>query len=351
VPVSHIHWGGGTPNILPTDCRAAIVGDLAAAFRFQPEMEHAIELDPRHVTLEGARHLTSLGINRTSLGVQTLDEHVQQAIGRVQPLPVVSRAMEFLRASGISAVNVDLMFGLPHQTLASIEDTVGQVIALEPARLAIFGYAHVPWMKSHQKLIEEAALPGAEERLRQAALARAMLEDAGYVEIGIDHFAWPEDELAVALRAHRLRRNFQGYTTDGATTLIGLGASSISRTPGGFAQNAPDIAGWRRVVEAGRLPTVRGKAFEGEDLLRGDVIAELLCYFEVDLAEIAARHGACPALSSTDLERLTPMVQTGWVEIEGTRIAIRRHRQEIARLVASTFDAYLGAGGRHSVAV
>ena len=351
VAISHVHWGGGTPSILPPDCFAAIVNDLTAAFRFQSAMEHAIELDPRHVTLDGARHLASLGINRASLGVQTLDPAVQDAIGRVQPLPVVERAIAFLRASGISAINIDLMFGLPRQTLASVEDTARPVIALEPSRLAIFGYAHVPWMKSHQKLIDASTLPGAEERLRQAAHARELLEAAGYVEIGIDHFARPGDELAAALRARRLRRNFQGYTTDSAGTLIGIGASSISRTPSGFAQNTPDIAGWRRAIEAGRLPIARGKAFEGEDLLRGEVISELLCYFEVDLAEMAARHRAGIAIFATALERLAPMVEAGWVEVKSGRVAIRRHRQEIVRLVASAFDAYLEHGGRHSVAV
>jgi oxygen-independent coproporphyrinogen III oxidase len=350
-PVSHIHWGGGTPNILPPDCFAEIVGDLAAAFRFQPGMEHAIELDPRHVTLEGARHLASLGVNRASLGVQTLDPAVQAAIARVQPLPVVERSFEFLRSAGISAINVDLMFGLPGQTSASIADTVRSVVALEPSRFAIFGYAHVPWMKSHQKLIDAATLPGAEERLRQAALARELVEAGGYIEVGIDHFARAHDELAIALRSRRLRRNFQGYTTDGAATLIGIGASSISRTPAGFAQNASDNAGWRRAIEAGRLPTARGKPFESDDLLRGEVIAELLCYFEVDLAEAAARHGATLALFAEEARRLAPMMQAGWLELRGGRVIIRRHRHEIARLVASAFDVYLTQGGRHSVAV
>jgi oxygen-independent coproporphyrinogen-3 oxidase len=351
-PVSHIHWGGGTPNILPPDCLAEIVGDLAAAFRFQPGMEHAIELDPRHVTLEGARHLASLGVNRASLGVQTLDPAVQTAIAREQPLSAVERSFDVLRASGISAINVDLMFGLPRQTLASIADTARSVVALDPSRFAIFGYAHVPWMKSHQKLIDAATLPGAEERLRQAALARELVEAGGYVEVGIDHFAREHDELAVALRSGRLRRNFQGYTTDGAATLIGIGASSISRTPAGFAQNAPDNAGWRRAIEAGGLPTARGKAFEGDDLLRGEVIGELLCYFEADLGGAAARQGATASVFADDMERLAPMEQAGWLEVRDNRVIIRRHRHEIARLVASAFDAYLmQQGGRHSVAV
>jgi oxygen-independent coproporphyrinogen-3 oxidase len=327
------------------------MADLAAAFRFEPGMEHAIELDPRHVTAEGARNLASHGVNRVSLGVQTLDPAVQAAIGRVQPLPVVAAAFAHLRAAGIAAINADLMFGLPLQTLAAIEETVSGVLALAPSRFAIFGYAHVPWMKSHQKRIDAATLPGAEQRLRQAALARSLVEAGGYADIGIDHFARADDELAVAMRARRLRRNFQGYTTDGAATLIGLGASSISRTPSGFAQNAADNAGWRRAVEAGRLPTARGKSFEGEDLLRGAVIAELLCYFEADLAEIAARHGTSESVFADDVDSLAPMAAAGWLEIRGGRVVIRQHRHEIARLVASAFDAYLGQGGRHSVAV
>jgi oxygen-independent coproporphyrinogen-3 oxidase len=351
LPVSHIHWGGGTPNILPPDCHAALVGDLASAFRFLPDMEHAIELDPRHVTDEGVRHLASLGINRVSLGVQTFDPAVQLAIGRVQPFARVAETVTSLREAGITAINFDLMFGLPGQTLDSIEDTVTKACSLAPARFAVFGYAHVPWMKSHQKLIDAATLPGAEARLRQAALARQMIEASGYVAVGIDHFAQPDDELAVAARSGELRRNFQGYTTDDAGTLIGFGASSISRTPFGFAQNASDNGGWRRAIEAGELPVVRGKAFAGDDLLRGAVIEALLCTFEVDLAAVAARYGASAGLFADDLERLVPMVAAGWVELRDNHVIIRRHQTEIARVVASTFDAYLQHGGRHSVAV
>lgn len=268
----------------------------------------------------------------------------------MQPLSVVAHALDALRASGISSVNVDLMFGLPHQTLASIEQTVRCVLALALSRLAIFGYAHVPWMKSHQKLIDAATLPGAAERLRQAALARAA---RGGGLCGDRHRSFRPGAGRVGRGAARRPSapQFPGLHADGATTLIGLGASSICRTPDGFAQNAPDTAGWRRAIEAGRLPTARGKAFEGEDLLRSAVIEALLCYFEVDLAEAAARHRAGAAVFAADLERLAPMVEAGWVEVEGARVVIRRHRQEIARLVASTFDAYLGADGRHSVAV
>lgn len=351
VEVSHIHWGGGTPNILPPDCIEMLVGDLARAFRFRPDMEHAIELDPRHVTPEGAHQLAGLGVNRASLGIQTLDATVQKAIGRVQPLPVVEAAFAALRAAGIDAINADLMYGLPFQTEETIRETARQVLALEPARFAVFGYAHVPWMKSHQRLIDEAALPGAETRIRQAALARELLETGGYVEVGIDHFARPDDALTVAYRERTLHRNFQGYTTDAAAALIGIGASSISRTPSGFAQNAPDNAGWQRALMAGKLPTVRGKAFAGDDRLRAAIIEELLCYFEVDLGRVAARFGVAADSFAGAIENLVPLRDTGWVEIEHGTIRIRQHRHEIARIVASGFDAYLEKAGRHSAAV
>lgn len=313
-------------------------------------MTHAIELDPRHITGEDARRLAGLGVGRASLGVQTLDGAVQRAIARVQPLPVVAAAFASLRAAGITAINADLMYGLPLQSSAAFRDTVRQVLALAPSRFAIFGYAHVPWMKPHQKRIDEATLPDTRGRMLQAAPAREILAEGGYVAIGIDHFARPDDEPTAAFRARRLGRNFQGYTTDRAAALVGIGASAISRTPSGLAQNARDNAGWRRAIEAGRLPTVQGKAFTGDDVLRAAVIEELLCYFEVDLAEAARRHRAPLAAFADDVARLLPMAAAGWLEIEGSRLRIREHGHEIARVVASGFDAYLGRGGRHSLA-
>jgi len=351
VPVSHLHWGGGTPNILPADCMAELVDDLASRFDFRPDMEHAIELDPRHVTPDGARHLAGNGVNRASLGIQTLEADVQAAIGRIQPFEIVAASFAALRDAGIDAVNADLIYGLPLQTLAMIEDTARRMLTLRPSRIAIFGYAHVPWMKTNQRLIDTAALPNSEMRMEQAALARAIFEAAGYVEIGIDHFAAPDDPLALARKDGQLRRNFQGYTDDAATTLIGIGASSISRTPHGFAQNAPDNLGWQRAIEAGMLPTVRGKAFEGEDLMRAEIIEALLCGFDVDLAAVARRHGVTPATFADALERLQPLIEAGFVAKDGDRIVILRHRHEIARVVASEFDTYLSRGGRHSVAV
>lgn len=341
VDVSHVHWGGGTPNILPPEVFDDLVEDLKTRFRFRPGMEHAIELDPRHVTHEGARHLASLGITRASLGVQTLDAAVQKAIARIQPLERIEASFDALRSAGINRINADLMYGLPLQDLGSIRETVGHVARLRPGRLAVFGYAHVPWMKSHQKLIKDEDLPDAKARYAQARLARDLLVEAGYAEVGIDHFAEPEDDLSLASKAGTLRRNFQGYTTDEAEALIGIGASSISRTPFGYAQNAPDNHGWRRRIEAGELPIVRGRRLEPDDIRRGQVIEDLLCRFET------VETAATPEIQ----DRLAPLARKGWVELTGNRVVIRKHHHEIARVVASAFDAYLGAGGRHSAAV
>lgn len=352
VPVSHIHWGGGTPNLLPQAAFAAVMEDLHRLFDILPDAEHAIELDPRHLTKDGARFLASMGVNRASLGVQDFDPTVQEAIGRIQPLEQVESVMAALRLAGISAINMDLIYGLPYQTHASIRRTAMNAAGLAPSRLAIFGYAHVPWFRPHQKLIEESTLPGADMRLDLARVARETIDAFGYEEIGIDHFARPEDALTEARDARTLRRNFQGYTTDAAATLIGFGASSIGCTPDGFAANDPAVGRWRAMVEEGRLPVTRGKALSTDDRLRADVIESLLCFFDVDLAAVAARHGVDPAVFDADLDKLEPLVAQRWVTVENGRVAIAAHRTELARVVASAFDAYLETGAaRHSVAV
>lgn len=349
--ISHIHWGGGTPNILPPQSFQSLVERVHRHFRLEDGIEHAIELDPRHVGQAGAQHLAAMGVTRVSLGVQTLDATVQQAIGRIQPFHVVDAAFAALRAAGIARINADLMYGLPLQTLRSVEDSARKIADWRPSRISMFGYAHVPWMKTHQKQVREEDLPGGDARLAQAALAREILVAAGYVEIGIDHFALPDDDMAIAAATGQLRRNFQGYTTDKAEVLVGLGASSISATPSGYAQNAPDLAGWRRAVEAGRLATVKGRAFAGEDRMRADLIRNILCAFETPLASVAARHGYDAACLADSLDGLAPLVEAGWVMLSADRLVIRSHRVELARVVAAAFDAYLPQGGRHSLAV
>lgn len=350
--VSHIHWGGGTPNLVPEADFAAVMGDLDTLFDLSALKEHAIELDPRHLSRDGARFLASMGVNRASLGVQDFDPQVQLAIGRIQPLAMVEDSVAALRMAGIDAINFDLIYGLPMQTHASIRKTALHAAGLAPGRIALFGYAHVPWFRPHQRLIAEDSLPGAALRLDLARIARETIDAFGYEPIGIDHFARPEDELTVARDARRLKRNFQGYTTDDAATLVGFGSSSIGRTPSGYAQNSTAVGQWSRAVDEDRLPVERGRALTPDDRLRAAVIEELLCHFDVDLKAVAATHGLPADGLIADAATLAPLVEEGWVDVTDGRVAIEAHRTELARIVASAFDAYLAAGiARHSVAV
>jgi oxygen-independent coproporphyrinogen-3 oxidase len=349
--VTHVHWGGGTPSLLGAERIAELVGGLHKAFRLTAECEHVFELDPRHVTAELARALAGLAVNRVSLGVQEFAPHVQAAIGRIQPFAVVERAVAALREAGISRINFDLMYGLPAQTSDDIKRTMELTAQLGAQRVAYFGYAHVPWMKTHQRMIDEAKLPGVAERVEQAEIGHAALTQVGYQAVGLDHFALPDDALAVAARAGTLRRNFQGYTTDQAEALIGLGASAISRLPQGFVQNAPDVGGYARAVAAERLPTVRGIAVSAEDRLRGRIIEQLMCDFAVDLDTMSAGHEA--ALDFTaELGELQPLAAEGLVEIAGRHLTVTEAGRPFVRLVAAAFDAYLASGrARHSLAV
>lgn len=349
--VRHIHWGGGTPSMLGAEGLAAVVERLGLRFALEPGHEHAIELDPRQVTGALADALARMGVTRASLGVQDLNDHVQKAIGRVQPLAVVEAAVAALRRAGIGAVAFDLMYGLPHQSDADLITTVTLAGTLRPDRIALFGYAHVPWFKTHQRLIDTAALPDAGGRLRQAALARAALAGLGYQPIGLDHFALPDDPMALAARDRHLHRNFQGYTTDSADALIGFGASAIGRLPQGFVQNAPDIAGYQRAIDRGEPATVRGLALSREDRVRAAVIERLMCDFSADLDAEAGRFGMSASLFDGDLERLADLEQDGLVARDGRRVTVSEAGQPFVRIVASMFDAHLARAGRHSAAV
>lgn len=350
--IRFLHWGGGTPGLLGPARLAALHRALGEAFDLAEVEEHAIELDPRAVDPALADGLAAMGVNRVSFGVQDLNAHVQKAIGRVQPFEVVERAVALMRAAGVQAINLDLMYGLPEQSLDDVERTARLAASLDPARLAIFGYAHVPWFKSHQKLIDAAALPGAAARLAQAAAARAALECQGYRAIGLDHFARPHDPLARAAAAGTLRRNFQGYVVDDADALIGLGASSIGALPQGYVQNAPDVAGWQRLVEAGSPPVVRGVALSADDRLRAAAIERLMCDFALHYGALADRLSGDPAALDDVAEALDRLAADGVLIHEGRRVRVTPAGEPFVRLAAAAFDAYLGrAGGRHSAAV
>lgn len=350
-PVTGLHWGGGTPSILTPRDFSTLMSRLRSIFDFQPGAELAIEIDPRHLTWEKAEALAVAGINRASLGVQDVNRHVQEAINRVQPVEMTADAAAMLRAAGIGALNFDLMYGLPQQSLADVQRTAEAAAGLRPDRVSVFGYAHVPWMKKHQKMIDTAELPGPEARLLQAATAESVLLAGGYRAVGMDHYALPEDPLFRFAETGRLRRNFQGYTTDQAEALLGLGVSAIGTLPQGYAQNDKDAVGYAKALAAGRLPVVRGIALSSEDRLRRDVIQSLMCRFSVDLRAEAVAKGRPGFDFSEPLERLRPLVDEGLVTVCGSRVTMTAEGRRAVRLVASCFDAYLGAGARYSNAV
>ncbi len=352
LPVSHIHWGGGTPSMLPADCFRAVVDRLRARFDFLPDMEHAIELDPRLVDARLVETLAGVGITRASLGVQDVEPQVQEAIHRVQPVEMVERAVTLLRGAGITSLNFDLIYGLPHQSAETVRRTAECAADLAPDRLAVFGYAHVPWMKANQKMIDEAALPGAVERIALEEIMRDTLMARGYRPVGIDHFVRPGDAMADQAAAGTLKRNFQGYTTDAAPALVGFGPSSIGKLPMGFAQNMPDMGGWERLVRAGEPPIVRGHAFSDEDRLRAAVIERLMTDFAVDTDAVAAELALPVALLGDWRPALDRVVEDGIAGVSGGRVTVTPRGRPVARVVAAAFDAYLATGkARHSVAV
>jgi oxygen-independent coproporphyrinogen-3 oxidase len=344
----HLHWGGGTPSILGPAWLETIAARLASIVDLSDLKEHAIELDPRRLDKPLVRTLRAIGVTRASLGMQDAAPHVQRAIGRVQPFELVERAAGWLRDAGIVGLNIDLMYGLPEQTAHDAARSAELAASLGPQRLALFGYAHVPWFKTHQRLIEEAALPGLTARLEQVEAAAETLQGLGYQSIGLDHFARSDDELAVAAREKRLRRNFQGYTVDEADALIGLGASAIGKLPQGFVQNAPDVTGYARAVAAGSFATVKGIALSDDDRVRAAIIERLMCDLEVDLDAV---DGGADRFAA-EITALHALAEEGLVTIEGARIAVTPEGRPYVRIAAAVFDAYLAASQkRHSVAV
>lgn len=350
VSIEHLHWGGGTPTL----ATPSMIEDLAAAIfdmaPLAPGAQFSVEIDPNEIDTPRLAALARAGLSRASIGVQDFDPMIQQVIGRPQSFETTRDAVEGLRAHGIQSLNADILYGLPHQTTGRIRASVEKLLSLAPDRIALFGYAHVPWMARRQKLIPAEALPSPEERLELFDTAREMFLEAGLVEIGIDHFARPGDGLERAWRRGTMRRNFQGYTEDKAQVMIGLGASSIARYPQGYVQNEPATSKYVEHVRAGRLPAARGHRFTPEDHLRGRIIEKIMCDFEADFTAIADEHGADPATLRAMADGL-PEALPGAVELTDTRLAILPEARPIARIVARHFDAYDMAAARHSQAV
>ena len=339
--VHSLHFGGGSPGLLQAKDMELLFDVLRDRFVFLADAEISIELDPRRVTPEMARVYAGLGFNRVSLGLQDTDPQVQKAINRVQPMPVVRACVDALRDAGIKALGLDLIYGLPFQDEAAFGATLADALSLHPDRLSGFSYAHVPWVRKHQRLIDMAALPDAAQKLILFERMTETLGTAGYMPIGIDHFARVEDGLAVALKGHRLRRNFMGYTDQPNDRLLAFGASAISEFDEGLAQNVSQSTTYQRLIREGGLATARGWAYREDDRVRKAVIAELMCYFEADIGDILVRHGMAFNALDAELARLKPLEDLGVVECRRRVVRLKSPLKMLIRNVCAVFDRYM----------
>jgi len=350
VTVEHLHWGGGTPTLLSP----ASITDLAQAiFRHLPladDAQFSVEIDPNEIDEARLDALNAAGMNRASIGVQDFDPAIQQVIGRTQSYETTQEAVEMLRNRGISSLNMDILYGLPHQSLDRIADSVTKVLSLSPDRVALYGYAHVPWMAKRQALIPTEALPTPPDRLDLFEMARGLFVQDGYMEIGIDHFARPDDGLAMAQKSGTLHRNFQGYTEDTSEVLIGIGASAISRFGQGYGQNAPATSAYQRAVRGGKLATQRGHRFIYDDLVRARMIEVLMCDFGIRYDALAAELGQ-PVGTLRAMTATLGLKYHGMVSDTETALKILPHARALTRMIAREIDAYTVPASGHSHAV
>ena len=352
IKVEHIHFGGGTPTIMAPEAFAELMAAMRQAFFVLPSAEIAIEIDPRTLTADMVESMRLSGVNRASLGVQSFDPVVQRAINRVQSFEQTASVVDMLRRAGIEGINFDLIYGLPHQSVASCLNTVRRALTLAPGRFSVFGYAHVPGFKRHQRMINEGLLPDGLARHDQACAIANALKEAGYVQIGLDHFARPDDSMAMAFQERTLRRNFQGYTTDRSEVLLGFGASAIGHLPQGYVQNEVQIGAYSDAIAAGHLATTKGYGLTDDDRLRADIIERIMCEFSADLGDICARHGAELDAMLKSAPRLEPLISDGVVRLDGDRLAVANDSRVLVRSVAAAFDAHLDPAKQlHSRAV
>lgn len=337
--VSHIHFGGGSPSILEPDDFKSLIDVVNECYDIQDTEEFAVEIDPRTVDRHKIMAYAKAGVNRVSLGIQDFNLKTQEAINRVQSLELIEENMKNFKDAGINKINFDLIYGLPYQTLATIEDTIGKTLAFKPSRIALFGYAHVPHMKKHQQLIANHSLPSQGERQAQFELASRILQENGYKSIGLDHFALVDDPLFEVFDQGNLRRNFQGYTKDTSDTLIGFGPSAISSMPQGYAQNIPSIKTYLEKVSAGCSPVVRGLKVSARDKMFREVISTLMCYFEVDPFKISASHGIEYGFES-EIVSLNKLIAAGYMKMNGSSYKITEQAKPYLRAIATLFDQY-----------
>lgn len=350
VTLSRMHWGGGTPTLLTPSMMQTLSESVAAILPFSPDAEFSVEIDPNEIDQARVDAMAAAGMTRASIGVQDFDGNIQATIGRIQSFDITRDAALMLRDVGIQSLNADILFGLPHQTPERITASVQKLLSLNPDRVALYGYAHVPWMARRQSMIPSDALPTPQERLKLFEIARKLFVWDGYAEIGIDHFAAPDDGLAVAARRKQLRRNFQGYTDDQSPVLVGLGASSISRFPQGYAQNASGTSDHTKAIRAGMFSTALGHVFTDEDRLRGRMIEMLMCDFEIRTEEIRADH---PWAENQIGQMLSDVASAfnGLVNLTPDRLYIPPAGRALTRMIARHFDGYDVPAHGHSSAI
>lgn len=337
-----LHFGGGTPNFFEGEQIDRLAALIDQHFEFEVGAEKSVELDPRRLKASQVEAFARMGITRASFGVQDCDPEVQKAIHRIQPQSVNIEAMELLRNNGFESINLDLIYGLPKQNLESFNRTLDDVLSLKPERFAVFNYAHVPWMAPAQKILERMGLPDAEAKLQLLKLCIERLTEAGYVYIGMDHFALPSDELVQAQLEGTLQRNFQGYSTRAGVEICGFGISSISQGASGFRQNVKDLVSYQARIESGTFPIAKGYEFKGEDQLRADVIMRLMCDLALDFDAMGTKWKIDFKVHFADaLAQLNEPVADGLLEWTTTGCRVTDKGRLFIRNLAMCFDAYL----------
>ncbi|KIN64198.1 Oxygen-independent coproporphyrinogen III oxidase [Sulfitobacter noctilucicola] len=350
VRMARLHLGGGTPTILEPHTMRALLGDVFDAFELGTDFEFSVEIDPTEASPELLQTLIDFGLNRASLGVQDFAPEVQKAIGRPQSLEQTRSVIAYLRKGGVKALNLDLLYGLPHQTMQSFRETLDHVISMEPDRLAIYGYAHVPWMSKRQVMIKDADLPDSDTRFALAGAAKEVLNAKGFKSIGIDHFAKSTDKLAIAQREGRVRRNFQGYTDDQCETLIGLGASSISRFKQGYLQNAVATSAYQDRIDHTQIAGHKGYAMTEQDVLTARIVEDLLCRFAFEMADL---YEAFPTQKDT-IRAISVMLMRSFPDaffLRDQGLGMMEWAKPLVRIVASRVDQFSSKETGHSAAI
>ena len=340
--VTQLHFGGGTPTFSSPDQLRRLGELIRASFTFAPDVEAGVEVDPRRLTREHLVALREIGFNRASMGVQDNDPEVQASVHRIQPLAMTTQAVAWLRETGFTSLNIDLIYGLPHQTVASFAKTLDEILALQPDRFAVFSYAHVPWMKPAQKIVQARVLPSPEVKFELLKLTIEKLGEAGYLYIGMDHFARATDELAVAQRQGKLQRNFQGYSTRGGADIYAFGMSSISQADGTYWQNLKNLEAYEACVAGGKLPYARGYVLSPDDRIRRVTIMQIMCNLRANYAAMSAQLGiSFREYFARELASLDDLEADGLLVCSESGLEVTELGRLLVRIIAMRFDAYL----------